>query len=235
VKIEVLYIADCPHHRPAVERVREVLRNAGRTGVMEEVEIRSNADAQRWRFVGSPSVRVNGLDVEPEARTVQHFGLGCRSYAEAGSRSGLPSKELIWRALQENAKPDSGDSPVMPAGQGAVKQTETQTGVLVAGGIAAVLASSCCLGPLLLVTLGFSGAWIGNLSLLEPYRPIFIGAALIALFFGGRRIFRSAGACKPGDVCALPTTRRAYKVLFGIVASLVAVAIAYPYVARLFY
>ncbi|MBL7590294.1 mercuric transporter MerT family protein, partial [Escherichia coli] len=54
-------------------------------------------------------------------------------------------------------------------------------GVLAAGGIAAILASACCLGPLLLVALGFSGAWIGNLTVLEPYRPIFIGAALIAL------------------------------------------------------
>ncbi|MBW4976614.1 mercuric transport protein, partial [Roseovarius mucosus] len=67
-------------------------------------------------------------------------------------------------------------------------------GVLAAGGIAAILASACCLGPLLLVALGFSGAWIGNLTVLEPYRPIFIGAALIALFFAWRRIFRPAHA-----------------------------------------
>lgn len=235
MKVEVLYIADCPNHRPTVERVREVLRSSGRPDLVEQVEVRSNADAERLRFIGSPSVRVNGLEVEPEARTVQHFGLGCRSYAEAGRRSGLPSKELIWCALQENAKADSDHSPTIAAGQGAIKREEAQTGVLVAGGIAAVLASSCCLGPLLLVTLGFSGAWIGNLSMLEPYRPLFIGAALIALWFAGRRIFRSTGACKPGEVCALPKTRRAYKLLFGIVASLVAVALVYPYVARFFY
>jgi len=56
-------------------------------------------------------------------------------------------------------------------------------GPLLAGGVAAILASTCCLGPLLLVTLGFSGAWIGNLTVLEPYRPIFIGVGLLALFF----------------------------------------------------
>ena len=56
-------------------------------------------------------------------------------------------------------------------------------GALAAGGLAAILASTCCLGPLLLITLGFSGAWIGNLTALEPYRPIFIGVALVALFF----------------------------------------------------
>ncbi len=53
---------------------------------------------------------------------------------------------------------------------------------LMTGGLAATLASTCCLGPLALVALGFSGAWIGNLTALEPYRPIFIGAALVALF-----------------------------------------------------
>ena len=64
-------------------------------------------------------------------------------------------------------------------------------GALVAGGLAAILASTCCLGPLVLVALGFSGAWIGNLTALEPYRPIFIGAALVAMFFAWRHIFRS--------------------------------------------
>jgi mercuric ion transport protein len=55
-------------------------------------------------------------------------------------------------------------------------------GALFAGGLAATLASTCCLGPLVLITLGFSGAWIANLTALEPYRPIFLGAALVALF-----------------------------------------------------
>ena len=60
--------------------------------------------------------------------------------------------------------------------------TESQTGrgALFAGGLAAFLASTCCLGPLVLVALGFSGAWVGNLTALEPYRPFFIGAALVA-------------------------------------------------------
>ena len=54
--------------------------------------------------------------------------------------------------------------------------------------LAALLASACFLGPLVLVTLGVSGAWIGNLKMLEPYRPLFPGAALIAMFFAYRRI-----------------------------------------------
>lgn len=109
------------------------------------------------------------------------------------------------------------------------------SGLLAGGGIAAILASTCCLGPLVLVTLGFSGAWIGNLTVLEPYRPLFIGMALIALFFAWRRIFRPVASCKPGDICATPQTRRVYQAIFWLVVILVLVALASPHVAPLFY
>ena len=108
-------------------------------------------------------------------------------------------------------------------------------GVLAAGGIAAILASACCLGPLVLVSVGLGGAWIGNLTALEPFRPVFVGAALVALFFAYRRIFRPAAECKPGEVCARPQAKRAYKIMFGVVAALVVVALAFPYIAPRFY
>jgi len=111
----------------------------------------------------------------------------------------------------------------------------TGAGALLLGGLAAILASTCCLGPLLLVALGLSGAWIGNLTKLEPYRPFFIAGALIALFFAGRRIFRPAQDCKPGEVCAVPRTRRIYKVLFVTVSVLVLIALVFPYVVKFFY
>lgn len=108
-------------------------------------------------------------------------------------------------------------------------------GALLAGGVAALLASTCCLGPLVLITFGFSGAWIGNLTVLEPYRPFFIAAALVALFFAWRRIWRPAIACAGGAVCANPAIHRAYKLLFGLVAALVLVALVFPYLAPFFY
>jgi len=119
-----------------------------------------------------------------------------------------------------------------------MKNPDTQPNsrnVLLAGGLAALLASSCCLGPLVLVMLGFSGAWIANLTALEPYRPLFLAAALIALFLAWRRIWRPVAACKPGEVCAVPHVKRAYKLLFGAVAGLVLVALGFPYVAPFFY
>ena len=108
-------------------------------------------------------------------------------------------------------------------------------GALAAGGLAAILASTCCLGPLALITLGFSGAWIGNLTLLEPYQPIFIGVALVAMFFAWRRIYRPAQVCVPGEVCAIPQVRTTYKLIFWVVTALVLIALGFPYVLPLFY
>jgi len=108
-------------------------------------------------------------------------------------------------------------------------------GALLAGGIAAVLASTCCLGPLVLITVGVSGAWISNLTVLEPYQPIFAGAAVIALLLAWRRIWRPAAACQPGQVCAIPRVNRAYKALFWVVAALVVVALVFPVAAPWFY
>ena len=117
-----------------------------------------------------------------------------------------------------------------PAQQPAVRMAS-----LALGGLAAILASACCLGPLVLVLLGVSGAWIGNLTRLKLYRPFFLGAALIALFFAWRRIFRPARDCTPDEVCATPHVRTAYKVIFWCVAALILVAFAFPYAAPLFY
>jgi len=119
--------------------------------------------------------------------------------------------------------------------QNAPSTSQDGRGALIAAGVSAILASTCCLGPLVLITLGFSGAWIGNLTALEPYRPIFIGVALVTLFFAGRRIWRPDIACAQGDVCAVPQIKRGYKLLFGVVLALVLIALVFPYIAPWFY
>ncbi|WP_142660041.1 mercuric ion transporter MerT [Methylacidimicrobium tartarophylax] len=115
----------------------------------------------------------------------------------------------------------------------AVSEEKRGRGALAAAGLAALLASGCCLGPLVLVALGFSSAWIGNLTVLEPYRPIFIGMALVALFFAWRAIFGSGASCKAEEVCAAPRATKVYKILFWLVAALVLVALGFPYVLPL--
>ena len=237
MKVEVLFFKGCPNHLPTVERVRETLDRMGLHEDIHEIEVDSPDKAEATAFLGSPSVRLNGVDIEPSARDVKAFGLTCRTYVDGATRTGLPSHQLISAAIAEqigtnlhDAGPHTGD---LQSGE----KTADRKGAtaLFAGGVAAILASTCCLGPLVLVSLGISGAWIGNLTVLEPYRPIFIGAALIALLFAARAIFRPAHPCRPGELCAMPPTRRTYKVLFWICAALVAVAISYPYVMPFFY
>jgi len=116
-----------------------------------------------------------------------------------------------------------------------MNETQNGRGPLFAGGLAAILASACCLGPLVLIMLGFSGAWIGSLTVLEPYRPIFLGAAVVAMFFAYRRIFRPAQDCAPGEICAIPQVRNTYKIVFWAVVVALLVAFAFPYVLPLFY
>ena len=242
MKVEVLYFEGCPNHAPTVERVREALQSENEASDVREIEVRTQGEAESLGFLGSPSVRINGLDIEPEARSLKSYGLSCRTYLDGATRSGLPSSELIRLAINEQKAPHDfccQTAPavsVMPASTvGGAPGTGSRRTALFTGGIAAVLASVCCLGPLLLVTVGVSGAWIGNLTRLEPYRPIFIVIAEVALFFAWRSIYRPAQACRPGEVCALPQTRRLYKVLFWASVALTSLALVYPSFAQFFY
>jgi len=105
---------------------------------------------------------------------------------------------------------------------------------IVASGIAGSL---CCLGSLVLVGAGISGAWISNLTLLEPYKWIFILATLGFMAYAWNKIYRAplAADCEPGTLCALPQTNRRYRALFWIASVLVALMLIAPYFAPLFY
>jgi mercuric ion transport protein len=108
---------------------------------------------------------------------------------------------------------------------------------LIGGILAALAASACCLGPLVLVSLGVGGAWISNLTALEPFRPIFIGIALLCMAVAYRKIFKAptAQACASGSVCALPQTNTTYRMVFWGVSFLVLIALAYPYLMPFLY
>lgn len=106
---------------------------------------------------------------------------------------------------------------------------------LFVSGLGAALASLCCLGPLLLVALGFSGAWLANLTVLEPYRPFFIGLSLLALLFAGQHIFRSMPACQPGESCSPSTQRKRSVTLFWVVSTIILLALIFPFLLPWFY
>ncbi|MAY38676.1 MULTISPECIES: mercuric transporter MerT family protein [Gammaproteobacteria] len=100
---------------------------------------------------------------------------------------------------------------------------------LIGGVMAAIGAGLCCVGPFVLLTLGISGAWIGNLTLLEPYRPIFI--AIVLLFFGwaGWKVHRPIEACEPGTACAIPQTRKRRQIIFWITGIIALVLVTSTY------
>jgi mercuric ion transport protein len=108
---------------------------------------------------------------------------------------------------------------------------------LIGGLIAGIAASLCCAGPLILLSLGVSGAWISNLTALEPYRPLFIAIALIALVIAYLTIYQSASdqSCEEGKICAEPALQRLYKNVFWGVVAVVIIAIASPYLILLMY
>jgi mercuric ion transport protein len=112
--------------------------------------------------------------------------------------------------------------------------TQNGIGFLVAGIVAAIGASACCLGPLVLLALGVSGAWIGSLTALEPYRPIFIGLTLLFLAFAFRRLYLARSVCSPGSACANPRTLNRQRLGFWIVTILLLGLIAVPWFAPLF-
>ena len=107
---------------------------------------------------------------------------------------------------------------------------------LIGGALAAIGASACCLGPLILVSVGISGAWISNLTALEPLRPAFIVLALACMTLAYRKIYRGpvAADCVPGSLCAMPQTNVRYRTMFWVVSILVLIALVYPYFVTLF-
>lgn len=112
----------------------------------------------------------------------------------------------------------------------------TRKALLSAGSIlAALAASSCCLVPLTLFALGVSGAWIGNLTALAPYQPIFVALTLAFLAGGFVMVYRKPkpAACAEGSYCATPASDRIAKIGLWSATVLVAAALVFPYAARI--
>jgi hypothetical protein len=96
MKIEVLYVPNCPNHAVALDRLREILSPEGFEVQVNEVLVSDITMAQALKFPGSPTIRVNGHDVEPRSEQVSAFGLVCRLYSDG---SGVPSEQNLRTAI----------------------------------------------------------------------------------------------------------------------------------------
>src|SRR5216684_4778200 len=108
--------------------------------------------------------------------------------------------------------------------------------LITAGGIlGALAASSCCILPLVLFSIGVSGAWIGNFTQLAPYQPYFIAATIACLGYGYWLVYRSSKlACADGEACARPISNRLVKLGLILASVLVAAALGVDFLAPLF-
>jgi hypothetical protein len=99
-KIEFLYWEDCPSHPQAWSLLQEVMAELGVELPIEQIEVVTDEDAERLEFPGSPTIRVNGVDIDPAGAAQMGTALTCRIYRlQDGRFSPVPSKDVIRQAL----------------------------------------------------------------------------------------------------------------------------------------
>jgi hypothetical protein len=100
MKVELLYFDGCPNHAELLPRLRELLASEG---IEQEIELRrveTPEEAERERFLGSPTIRIDGEDVDPMAKERRDFGLECRLYRTEEGLVGMPPEDWIRAALK---------------------------------------------------------------------------------------------------------------------------------------
>jgi hypothetical protein len=106
MRVEVFYVPDCPHHPTAVRQLRAVLSAEGIPVEVHEVPVTDAQSAQELKFRGSPTVRINGLDIAGESQQPESFAVTCRIY-EGAKEVGLPPIEMMQRAVRQARKGES--------------------------------------------------------------------------------------------------------------------------------
>ena len=107
MRVSFFYYEECPSHEQALERLREVMAEESIFTDVEVFEVETEDQARELRFVGSPTIRVEGQDIDPPGDA--RYALACRAYRLEDDRiSPLPSKDMIGRALRSAAKSPPG-------------------------------------------------------------------------------------------------------------------------------
>jgi len=98
--IEILHFEGCPNHAHALQVVRDVLRDLRIDASIREVEVKGAEDASRLRFFGSPTIQIDGMDIDPAVRGRSDYSFSCRMYGKTGT----PPRDLIERAIRERMR-----------------------------------------------------------------------------------------------------------------------------------
>lgn len=100
--------------------------------------------------------------------------------------------------------------------------------------LAAIGASVCCVGPLLLLSLGIGGAWMSTLTSMESIRPFFLILSLIFIALGFRKLYLIPASCEEGDACAISEVLHRQRQIFWIGSALIMMLLAFPWYAPFF-
>jgi len=100
MRIELLYFDGCPHYAPLERRLRSLLATAAVDARVVLREVRSQEEAERQSFLGSPTVRIDGRDVEPGADGRTDTGLKCRLYPGERGLRGAPDDDVLIEAIE---------------------------------------------------------------------------------------------------------------------------------------
>lgn len=106
---------------------------------------------------------------------------------------------------------------------------------LVGGVLSGIGASACCVGPLLLLSVGIGGAWVAHLTALEPYRPLFIALTVLFLGLTFWKLYLMPASCTAGDGCNADRARKVQRILFWVLFPIVLVIVASPWILPFFY
>jgi hypothetical protein len=101
MKIELLVFDGCPNFEPAEQLIRESIKELGVESVVEVIRVVDHDDAVAKRFLGSPSIRINGRDLELAEDDKTEYSMRCRVYRTGDKQSGVPSKALLTKRIQE--------------------------------------------------------------------------------------------------------------------------------------
>ena len=101
MKIELLYFRGCHVYRIVLEDIKEVIKEKGLDTEVNLKEIKNDKQALSNKFLGSPTVRINGMDIEPNAQKINKYSMTCRLYFEDGAVNELPSKKMIHQAINK--------------------------------------------------------------------------------------------------------------------------------------
>jgi hypothetical protein len=104
--LELLYVDGCPNHDATTKLVHSVLEAEGLAPEVRQILIRNHEDAQAHGFPGSPTVRVNGRDIESISSDRSDVGFACRTYVVAGKAQGVPPRSLMESAVRAARAPD---------------------------------------------------------------------------------------------------------------------------------